>query len=143
MQLVILLVLAGCAGKDFVRPDPAAFKVGTTTYAQVVQQLGEPRRDGTVFKNDKTVRTIGYSYATTTGEPPLESEAVPARALAYYFLADTLVGQEFQSSFKSDHSDFDETKIGALIKGKTTRAEVVQLLGRPSGTYISPMVKAT
>jgi outer membrane protein assembly factor BamE (lipoprotein component of BamABCDE complex) len=54
-----------------------------------------------------------------------------------------LVGKEFTSSFKSDNSNFDETKIESIIKGKTTRSEVIQLFGKPSSSFIAPMVKET
>jgi len=138
----IVVILAACAGTDFVRPSEEAFKLGKTSYSQVVQQLGAPRREGTLLKNDKLLKSTSYSYAAAGGEP-LEAGVIPARAMTYYFLNDTLVGQEFVSSFKSDGSDFDDTKIAAIAKGRTTRAEVIQLLGRSSGSYISPMVKAT
>ena len=141
-SISILIVLSGCAGKDFVRPTQEAFKLGKTTYSQVVQQLGEPRREGTLLKNDKNLKSITYAYAATGGEP-LEEGVIPARAMSYYFLDDALVGQEFVSSFKSDNSNFDDTKVAAIVKGKTTRSEIVQLIGRPSGSYIPPMVKAT
>jgi len=136
------ILLTGCAGKDFVRPTPEAFKLGTSTYAQVTQQLGEPRREGSLLKNEKTVKSITYAYASTGGEA-LETGVIAARAMTYYFLNDALVGQEFGSSFKSDNTNFDDAKIGAIEKEKTTREEVVQLLGRPSATYIAPMVKMT
>ena len=61
----------------------------------------------------------------------------------YYFHNDVVVGQEFLSSFKVDNSNFDETKISTITKGKTTRLEVVQFLGRPSASFIAPMVKET
>ncbi|MFA4846342.1 MAG: hypothetical protein WC654_07360 [Patescibacteria group bacterium] len=138
----ILIVLSGCAGKDFVRPTQEAFKLGKTTYSQVVQQLGEPRREGTLLKNDKNLKSITYAYAAVGGEP-LEEGVIPARAMSYYFFEETLVGQEFVSSFKSDNSNFDDTKIPAIVKGKTTRSEIIQLIGRPSGSYVPPMVKAT
>lgn len=135
-------ILGGCAGKDFVRPDTAAFKMGQTTRSQVVLQLGQPRREGDVLKNDKNMKSMTYGYAATAGEP-LENGVIPARAMNYFFLDGTLVGQEFASSFKSDNSNFDDSKIGAIVKGKTTRSEVIQILGRPSGSYIPPMIKAT
>ena len=144
MALLIsaLSLLAGCAGKDFVRPSSDTFRLGQTTYSQVVQQMGEPRKTGNVLKNEKNVKTATYVYATTGGEP-LEEGVIPVRALSYYFHNDVLVGQEFLSSFKSDNSNFDDTKISAIAKGKTTRTEVIQLLGRPSATFIAPMVKET
>ena len=61
----------------------------------------------------------------------------------FSFLNGILVSQIFLSSFKFDHSNFDETRINAIVKGKTKRSELIQLIGRPSGLYIPPMVKAT
>jgi hypothetical protein len=140
--LVFLYVLAGCAGKDFVRPSADTFQLGRTSYSQVVQQMGEPRKVGDVLKNEKPVKSITYVYATTVGEP-LEEGVIPARALVFYFYNDTLVGQEFLSSFKSDNSNFDNTRIESIKKGQTTRAEVIQILGKPTASHIPPMVRAT
>jgi len=138
----VLSSLAGCFGKDFVRPSSEAFRLGQTTYAQVIQQMGEPQKTGDVLKNEKNVKTATYVYAAT-GVEPLEEGVIPARVLSYYFYNDVLVGQEFLSSFKADNSNFDETKISTISKGKTTRLEVVQLLGRPSASFVAPMVKET
>lgn len=140
--VAVLLVLTGCAGKNFVRPVDESMRLGKTTYSDVIQQMGEPGRAGDVLKNDKTVKTATYAYANTGGEP-LEVGVIPARAQSYYFHNEVLVGREFISSFKSDNSNFDETKVDSIIKGKTTREEVIQLLGRPSAAFIQPMVKET
>ena len=56
----ILIILSGCAGtirpynKDFVRPTQETLKLGETTYSQVVQLLGEPRRKGTSLENENS-----------------------------------------------------------------------------------------
>ena len=138
----LLLVLAGCAGKDFVRPAPDAFKLGETSYSQVVRQLGEPRKSGDLLKNDKTVKSITYVYAST-GSEPSEGGVIPARGLTYYFYQESLVGEEFLSSFKSDSSNFDEAKVESIRKGQTSRPEVIQMLGAPTALFIPPMVKST
>lgn len=140
--LVLLFVLAGCAGKDFVRPSSDTFQLGRTSYSQVLQQMGEPSKGGDSLKNDKPVKSITYVYAST-GAEPLEEGVIPGRGLTYYFYNDTLVGQEFLSSFKSDNSNFDHTKVESIRKGQTTRAEVIQMLGKPTASFIAPMVKAT
>jgi len=136
----VLVSLFGCAGSDFVRPAPEAFKLGTTTFNQVVQQMGEPRRIGEVTKNGAAVKSITYSYAATGGEP-LDEGVIPARAQVFFFHNDTLVGQEFLSSFKSDNTNFDEKKVPAIVKGTTMRTEVIQLFGRPSTMYVPPLIK--
>jgi hypothetical protein len=140
--IAFIALLTGCAGKDFTRPGADTFRLGQTRFAEVIQTMGEPRKTGDVLKNEKTIKSITYVYAATGGEP-LEAGVIPARAQSYFFHDDILVGQEFVSSFKSDNSNFDEGKIAAIQKGKTTRAEVIQLLGRPSSAYIAPVVKET
>jgi outer membrane protein assembly factor BamE (lipoprotein component of BamABCDE complex) len=142
LLIALLYLLSGCAGKDFVRPSADAFKLGQTTYSQVVRQLGEPGKAGDVLKNGKQVKSITYSFASAGGEA-LEEGVIPARALAYFFYNDSLVGQEFISSFKSDNSNFDEKKIDVIKKGQTTRSDAIQLMGRPSASYVLPMVKET
>lgn len=139
---IIFSLLAGCAGRDFVRPGSDIFKLGRTTYSQVIQQMGEPRQTGETLKNEKRVKTVTYIYASTGGDP-LEEGVIPARGLSYYFHNDVLVGQEFLSSFKSDNSNFDDSKISAISKGKTTRSQVIQLLGKPTATFVYPMIKQT
>ena len=52
-----------------------------------------------------------------------------------------LVAQEFVSSFQADATEYDESKVGAIVKGRTTRAEVLALLGRPNGEAIYPVIK--
>lgn len=138
--LAAAFLLGGCAGKNFIKPDAAEFKLGETTYSQVVNKLGEPRSTGELIKNGETIKTISYAYAATGGEP-LQAGVIPARAMGYYFHRDVVVGKEFISSFKSDNSNFDEKKVPAIEKGKTTRSEVIRLLGRPFDAFVKPMVK--
>ena len=139
--LVVLVALSGCAGTNFVRPDTDVFKNGQTSYTQVVQRMGKPRREGSALKNEKELKSISYAYAETGGKP-LKEGVIPARAMSFYFYNDTLVGYEFVSSWAEDSSDFDAKKISAIVKGKTTKAEVMQLLGKPSGFYVYPMMKS-
>jgi len=134
------LALSGCAGTDFVRPDTDFLKNGQTTYAQVIARMGAPRREGSVVKNERTIKTASYAYAATGGKP-LHEGVTPARAMGFYFYDDTLVGHEFISSWAEDNSDFDESKVKDIVKGKTTRAELAQLLGKPAGHYIHPLIK--
>jgi hypothetical protein len=135
-----LFALAGCAGTDFVRPNTEELKVGQASYAQVLKRMGPPRQEGTVLKNDKNVKTATYAYASVGGEPR-RAGVTPARAQSFYFYNDVLVGHEFISSWKADHTDFDESRIQSIFKGKTTRAELVQLMGPPSGAQVYPMIK--
>ena len=147
----ILIILSGCAGtavtigRDFVRPTQETLKLGETTYSQVVQLFGEPQRpyrDVPRLVDGKPILNIMYTYGSINGEP-LEPGILPQRIMHLSFLNDILVSQMFTSSFKSDHLNFDYSKINAIVKGKTTRSEVIQLMGKPSGFYIPPIVTAS
>jgi len=138
--VVFALLLNGCAGRDFVRPSADSFTLGKTTYAEVVARYGSPYREGTMLKNEQTVKTISYAYATKAGTP-LVSGVTPARVAAFYFNDLVLVGHEFTSSFREDHTDFDETKVTRIKKGETTKAQVIELMGPPTGTYLFPLVQ--
>lgn len=137
---LLSIVLSGCAGTNFVRPDDSALQNGKTTLAEVKAKYGSPYRESTVSKNDEDVKMLSYAYAAVGGAP-LEPGVIPARSLALSFWKDLLVSNSFVSSFKDDASAFDDAKRSAIVKGKTTRADVVALLGRPAGYAIYPMIK--
>lgn len=134
-------LLAACAGRDFARPGADALQLGRTTHAELIQRYGDPRETGSQLANNRQIRLISYSYATQLDEP-LESGTVPSRVMAYYLADDVLVGHQFLSSFKSDHTNFDESRVAAIEKGKASRADVIRLLGNPSGFAIPPLARA-
>lgn len=139
--LVLVAVLWGCAGRDFVRPDAASVTVGRTTYKEVLDRFGQPFREGTALKNEKSIRTLSYAYADVGGKPYRDG-VTPARAQGFHFHNDVLVGHEFVSSWASDHSDFDDRRIGDIVKATTTRDQIIAMFGRPGGIYTYPMIKA-
>jgi hypothetical protein len=139
--LAALLALAGCAGTDFVRPSADDLKLGKTTYKDVLTRMGAPRQEGAVLKNEKNVRSATYAYAATGGSPARPG-VTPARVQVFYFYDDVLVGHEFISSFAEDHSNFDESRVPGIVKGRTTRAQLVQIMGKPTGAQVYPMIKS-
>lgn len=140
--LALALSLVGCAGVNFERPAETELEVGKATYSDVVERFGKPQFTGESTVNDKQVKRIVYSYAASGGEP-LESGVIPARANGYFFENDRLIGTEFTSSFKEDHTNFDDSRVQYIKKGETTRSQVLLTFGRPSMIYLPPMVKAT
>jgi hypothetical protein len=52
-----------------------------------------------------------------------------------------MVADEFVSSFPNDATDFDESKVSAIVKGKSTRADLISLLGNPNGRGVYPFIK--
>ena len=138
--IIILLLLGGCTGRNFVRPAADEYSLGSTTYAQVLQKMGTPKSSSDVEKNGKPLKRIIYNYGEAGGEA-LKDGVTPIRQTVFIFYNDKLVSQAFISSFKSDNTDFDETKQSSVVKGKTNKADVLELLGRPSSAQIYPMIK--
>jgi hypothetical protein len=133
-------VLAGCAGTNFKRPEPQAMVVGKSTSADVTRVMGPPAQVGEALKNEQKIKTARYAYAEGAGTGRYPG-VVPARAMVFTTYNDLLVGQEFVSSFPNDATEFDDTKVPGIVKGKTTRAEVLAALGKPNGEAIYPLIK--
>ena len=136
--VALACLMTACAGTNFVRPADNAFLLGSTTKEQVIAQMGKPYSEGKVTKNGQVIDTSVYAYAS--GGASLAGGVTPARSAGFYYLNGTLIGQEFVSSFKEDSTDFDESKISSLQKGKSTKSDVIALFGKPSGNYIFPLV---
>jgi hypothetical protein len=136
--LALVLVSVGCAGRDFKRPAPESLAVGQATEAEIRQRFGAPYREGTVIKNNETMKILSYAYATSASSAP--GGLVPARAQEFYLWRDVLVGHHFTSSFPDDTTDFDGAKATQIKKGETTEAAVVGLLGPPHGAYRYPLI---
>ena len=136
--LTLLLLSAGCAGRDFKRPALESLAVGQATEAEIRQRFGAPYREGTVLKNNETMKILSYAYATSASSVP--GGVVPARAQEFYLWRDVLVGHHFTSSFPDDGTDFDGAKAPQIKKGETTEPAVVSLLGSPHGVYRYPLI---
>jgi len=131
-------VLAGACllGADFSRPDPASFALGQTTEPEIRARFGKPAGEATARVGGKLVTTLRYAYAEA------RSISVPVRTMAYAFHEGRLVGFDYMSSFAADQTAFDELAAKRITRGETTRAEVLDLVGQPSGQYIYPSVYA-
>ena len=138
--LAIAALLAGCAGADFKRPEPTSLKLGESHAADVTRVMGPATRTGESTVNGQQIKTQTYAYANTTGDT-LYSGVTGARSQAFSLWNDTLVGESFVSSFKVDGTDFDDKKVPGIVKGTSTKADVIGMLGKPTGHAIYPVVK--
>jgi hypothetical protein len=131
---ILAVVLAGACllGADFSRPDPASFTLGQTTEQEVRARFGKPSGQVNARVGDKLVTTLRYAYAEA------RSVAVPVRIMAYAFHEGRLVGFDYMSSFAADQTVFDELAAKRIRRGISTRAEVLDLMGKPSGQFIYP-----
>lgn len=133
-------MLSGCAGTNFKRPDSTALVVGKSTSADVARVMGAPMQTGELLQNNEKMKMVRYAYAEGAGTGRYPG-VVPVRGMMFFTLGDLLVGQEFVSSFPDDATEFDETKVTAIVKGKSTRADVLALLGKPNGDAVYPRTK--
>ena len=134
----LALWTAGCVRPgDFVRPSWDFRQLGKTTYTEIVARFGRPNSERTNLESKQTVKTISYWYAGTIsyGRPAND------RIIEFHFVDLVLVGYKFASTFKEDDTNFDETKISEIKKGETTQAQVIRLMGQPTGESIFPLVQ--
>ena len=132
--VLLAIFIGGClSGTHLVRPEADSLKNGQTKYSPIIERFGIPWGRRTIVKNEKTIEQIFYFYAP--------AGFAAGRTLGFYFFNDVLVGHEYASSSREDSTKFDDSKISQIIKGKSTRAEVTALVGRPGGFYIYPMIK--
>ena len=132
------LAMSGCAGTDFVRPAEGELVLGKTTQTEVSKKFGTPMQSGEIMKNTKQIMVSRYAYAAM-GEAASYPDVIGARSMVFMFFNNVLVDQEFVSSFKKDSSDFDGGKVASIQIGKSTKAEVIALMGQPSGEAIYPV----
>jgi outer membrane protein assembly factor BamE (lipoprotein component of BamABCDE complex) len=140
--MVLVCVLAGgCAtvGHDFTRPPDGSLVIGKTTYAQAIALLGPPYREGTGLRNGRITNQLHYFYSNKGGNS-LVPNTLPSRELLLVFSNNALVAYRYRSSYEGDDTDFDESKVGEIVEGKTRKDRVIKLLGQPSGVGVFPMV---
>ena len=138
--VVVAIFMAGCAGTNFEKLGNDQLVYGSDTPESIKQKLGKPYQEGVVTINDKQFKTMSYAYSKV-GAAAAYKGVTAARSQGFYFYQNKLVGHEFTSSWAVDSTDFDESKVDAIIKGTTTIQQVIELLGKPGGEYIYPLAK--
>jgi hypothetical protein len=142
ITVAALILLGGCvAGTNFSRPPVDTIQLGETTYGEVVQRFGKPISEERVRRNEHLLRVIKYFYSN--GEEAARAPATRGvRRMEFLFSDDIVVGEGYVSTFASDHTDFDESKVKAIIENKTTCAQIVSMLGRPSARIGYPLTQS-
>ncbi len=143
--LTITLFLVGCGkGNNFVRLENHDLSLGTTTYESIKDQMGAPQQEVPFTTNNKQFKLIEYQYRITArvqgdSNVSIYPETITKRDQSFFFYEGVLVGYQYRSTFKADHTNFDERKASEIKIGVSTREEVVALLGQPVGKNIYPL----
>lgn len=138
--VVAVILLTGCANSsNFVRPAKDSLAFGKSTRADVVSLVGKPtlQQESVPFNGEK-FQVVSYSYI---GIASFLGKVIPQRNLSYWLYNDKLVGEAFNSSIDGETTEFDGSKVASIEKGKSTRADVIALIGQPSGQFFYPLVK--
>lgn len=126
------------------------FALEKATKAEVVSALGAPRRDtvytakrdmqGKDLANPLIINSLDYYFDDRLAQPAVAG-IEPSRSAWLEFASDKLIGVTSISSFYQDSTNFDESLVKKLEKGKTTEEEVLRLLGKPAGRGVYPIAK--
>ena len=136
--IAALVLLSGCAS-NFVRPASEKLTLGKSTSSDITNLVGKPtfQNDNTVINGEKS-RVMTYYY---NDGAKFWGLIIPQRTLTYTLFNDTMVGEEFNSTMDGENTEFDGSKAVAIQKGKSTKSDVIALLGKPSGEVIYPVIK--
>ena len=142
---ILVALLLCCSGPlvadtAFTCPDPGTVKLNTTTLDEIKEAHPYGSQPGSLSKNGETMEIITYTQTSVRKSLAAAKKVTPARALSFYFLDGALVGYVFVSSFKEDHTDFDDAKASEIKKGETTIEDVEELLGEACGQWVYPLV---
>ena len=138
---IIVLLMAGCADGPVLRSTSDSFVLGRTTLAEVAGHYGWASKSWDRIFRNKTVHIVMYLQASDSSDKPYRLGLSATRAARYYFVENILIGHDFDSSWASDTTDFDMTLIERVKEGQSTRAQVVDLLGKPVGYYKYPLIE--
>lgn len=81
------------------------------------------------------VDSVHYYY----GEQRMDTNLIIKKQCWFYFVHDKLMAYSFVTGFPKEQQDFASTRVTSIVKGKTTRAEVIALMGEPSGVFRYPV----
>lgn len=164
IAIAVALLAAACSstGRNFDRPSNRLLVLGQTTTAEAVAALGEPterRADPgntaivTYFDEVKPrpaalrrarvagdIENLRYSYTYATMTAVADHAVARIRLLELAFWKDRLIYYHFSSSFPEDSTDFDDSRVASLARGRTTRTDVLNQFGPPGGEAVYPQV---
>jgi hypothetical protein len=136
--LAALAVMLGtCAtpstGPDFARPNFTG-SAPKLAEVEIIRQLGQPFSRGQLLKHGQLVSTL--NYFRLTGE---WGDRVRYRKRCLFFFADRkYLGFSYFSGAPQDQVSFDERQVANIIKGKTSKSEVLSMFGSPNAVLLYP-----
>lgn len=129
------LLTTGCA-TNFVKPAQNALTIGKSNSEEVKKLVPGSSYKQVVTVNNEQVSTFTYQYMFNN---VFYGSIIPHRSLIYSFFNDVLVGEEFNSSYEEEKTEFDIKKVAEIRKGQTLD-QVIAIMGNPSGKIVYPLI---
>jgi len=140
LALSMCLMISACLSFQTVeRPEENSLILRQTTKEEILKKYGKPNQRSESIRNFEPFITFIYAHVSGTAKP-LHEYAQPTKTLALNFHKDKLVSYSFLANFANDHTDFDESKVKLVQKGKHTKTDVRNLLGTPAGKGVWPIL---
>ena len=137
---VLMLAFAGCSTfqSDL---NPQRLEVGRTSREQVVNDYGNPAGIDTITGPGIPAVTSLFQYGFTHPKRPEMFRGiwqVPQSNLVIEILNDTLHGYLYNKSGETSPTAFNKHLRWKIAIGRTTKTDVLALLGEPSGKILLP-----
>ncbi|MGC4060044.1 MAG: outer membrane protein assembly factor BamE [Aquabacterium sp.] len=149
--VALALCVAGCAtkfGNNFNSTAVLNLTPGVTTRTEALNSIASTptSSETTTIKKDVAGKDLKepivvermFYYFRDMNATPSVVEKEPKRYAWLSFAGDKLIGYWVASTFRDDSTNFDESRVKSLEKGKTTQQDTLRLLGTPSGKAIYP-----
>ncbi len=155
LALGLFLFCAACShpvGHDFPMAEQANLVLGVTTKSDVQARFGEPSTVNTETKSNDgpqpatefdtfrpagTYSTLDYRYAVVGGRL---ATGLGAKLVRLVFLDNRLVSYYYIDNFVVGSTNFDESRVGQIVKGVSRKEDIIALLGQPAGKWGPPLL---
>ena len=146
---LVMIFLAGCVpteGRDFKSPDLKLLMAAGTSPSEVRALYGEPFSQSINSGHSqlppglKTPDNIALLTGSRENIRYRYQRGLNSKSFTLLFVDGKLADYAVHGNFPDLSTDFDETKVPLLVKGKTKKSEVIALLGPPSGVSVFPAI---
>jgi hypothetical protein len=133
---ILSVALLGCAtiGTDFTIENVTKLRIGITTQEDLVSIFGKPLTDESFSIGDLNTIVLSYGYRGVPGF----SDRANSKFIALEFKDNLLNGYYYNSSFPEGSTEFPKAIQDKIIPNKTTRKEVIEIVGNRCGEIRLP-----
>ena len=132
--LVIIITGCGTIGTYFQYENVAKLEIGETKKSEYKILFGEPQGKSLVINENGKYEKMEYFFAV----PNAKGVFFKRRTLCLEFKNGILNGYDYISSFEKEYTETDPNKLEGIRIFKTTKEEVLELLGATTGKALCP-----